>query len=92
MGWPRVARGGVWESVGSQSPGFEGYLTEFSGILAIADLPAHDALVRKISTRRAWVVARARMLETPKQRDARGENPLVSTYLFPFWLVNGGNP
>ena len=72
-----------WESVGSQSPGFEDDLTEFFGVLALADLPAQDALVQKISTRRAWVVAKARMIETPKQRDARDENPLVPTYLPP---------
>ena len=46
---------------------------EFAGVLNLSSLPPEDAIVRKISVRRAWVCAKASMLETPKQREGRRE-------------------
>ena len=62
-----AARGiGGWESVGPQPTLREEDLTEFFGISALGNLPAEGDLERKIPIRRAWVAARARMIETPK--------------------------
>ena len=53
-------------------------LSEFFDILALSDLTPEEALIRKISVRRAWIVAKARMIETAKQRETRSGNPSVS--------------
>ena len=75
-----------WEPVGFQPTPFEGDLAEFFSILALGSLDPQDALVQKISIRRnevaarrpqpffAWVTARVRLVETPKQApDRKGE-------------------
>ena len=53
-------------------------LSEFFDILVLKDLTPEGALVQKISIRRAWIVAKARMVDTQKQRDTRSGNPSVS--------------
>ena len=53
---------------------FEEDLAEFFGILALATLDPQDALVQKISIRRAWVTARARVIESPKQAADRKDS------------------
>ena len=66
----------VWltiEPVGPDVTPREKDLGEFFGALNLSSLPPDDALVRKISVRRARVCAKASMLETPKQREDRRE-------------------
>ena len=46
-------------------------LSEFFDILALNGLPAEEALIRKIPAHRARVVAKARMIGTPIQRESR---------------------
>ena len=62
-----------WESVGPQPTLREEDLTEFFSISALDSLGPQGALVRKISIRRAWITARARMIESPKQAAGRKE-------------------
>ena len=61
------------EPVGPNVTPREKDLGEFFGVLNLSSLPPEDALVRKISVRRAWVCAKASMLETPKQKEDRRE-------------------
>ena len=46
-------------------------LAVFFDILALKDLTPEESILQKISIRRAWVVAEARMIESSKQREAR---------------------
>ena len=74
-----------WEPVGSQPTPFEDDINEFFKILALDSLDPQEALAQKISIRRnevvtrrsqpfcAWVTARARLIETPKQAADRKE-------------------
>ena len=52
-------------------PPIEQDLSEFFDVLGLAAIPPEEALIHKISVRRAWVCAKASMLETPKQREEK---------------------
>ena len=74
-------------------------LSEFFDISALKDLAPEEALIQKISVRRARIVAKARMVETSKQREARAKPVGFQIFTFslrtPFlelWEPDGSTP
>ena len=73
-------------------------LAEFFDILALKDLTPEDALVQKISIRRAWITAKARMIETQNSaihvvetRRSPGDFAFMQNF-FTLFPIKCGNP